>query len=405
MKESAQIALSYVQARAGAGRGCRRRREEALPPPRPAGAIPKDGPSARILTTTALVSLLSGRPVKEGVGMTGESPAGRVLAIGGVKQKVLAAQRAGLHTVVLPQRNGPDLDDVPEVVRDVMTFHLVDDVRQVLELAAPRPTPSTARKWRRDGWSRACQTPGIHGSTTDSATSGRSPSTTSALVERDSWHAAATSSTSDAEQVSSPRTAHRFLDASETVGLDRSRSMLAAAAAHVGPRLRFAEADIAEFPNGATAVVGEDPFDVVLAERVAWVPADHEHVLASWSRARRPRTDRGAGPEQRGSSCARRRPRGRARACSPRRHGRTGWRRPAIPCATCSRPSATCAPRRAGFSRQHVRLQVYGHHHGATADVVEWVKGTNLAVRGRAHPRRVRRLPRPLPGATGRSGR
>ena len=102
----------------------------------PPAAIPKDGPSAGVTMTTALVSLLTGRPVKAGVGMTGEvTLQGRVLPIGGVKQKVLAAHRAGLDTVILPQRNGPDLDDVPEAVRDVMTFHLVDDVRDVLALA------------------------------------------------------------------------------------------------------------------------------------------------------------------------------------------------------------------------------------------------------------------------------
>ena len=99
----------------------------------PAGGIPKDGPSAGITMTTALVSMLTGRRVKAGVGMTGEvTLQGRVLPIGGLKQKVLAAQRAGLDTVILPQRNGPDLDDVPEAVRDVMTFHVVDDVRDVL---------------------------------------------------------------------------------------------------------------------------------------------------------------------------------------------------------------------------------------------------------------------------------
>ncbi len=136
MKESAQIALSYVQAHAGElgidpEAACRRFHLHV-----PAGAIPKDGPSAGITMTTARVSLLTRRPVKPGVGMTGEvTLQGRVLPIGGVKQKVLAAQRAGLHTVVLPQRNGPDLDDVPEKVREVMTFHLVDDVREVLELA------------------------------------------------------------------------------------------------------------------------------------------------------------------------------------------------------------------------------------------------------------------------------
>jgi ATP-dependent Lon protease len=136
MKESAQIALSYVQAHAA---------ELGITPEQsarrfhlhvPAGAIPKDGPSAGVTMTTALVSLLTGRPVRTGVGMTGEvTLQGRVLPIGGVKQKVLAAQRAGLDTVILPQRNGPDLEDVPEVVRDEMTFHLVDDVRDVLRLA------------------------------------------------------------------------------------------------------------------------------------------------------------------------------------------------------------------------------------------------------------------------------
>jgi ATP-dependent Lon protease len=86
--------------------------------------------------TTALVSLFSGRPVRPEVGMTGEvTLQGRVLPIGGVKQKVLAAERAGLTEVVLPARNGPDLDDVPEPVRDRMTFHLVDHVSEVLAIA------------------------------------------------------------------------------------------------------------------------------------------------------------------------------------------------------------------------------------------------------------------------------
>jgi ATP-dependent Lon protease len=136
MKESAQIALSYVQAHArdlGVDpRDARRRVHLHVP----AGGIPKDGPSAGVTMTTALVSLLTDRPVRSGVGMTGEvTLQGRVLPIGGVKQKVLAAQRAGLDTVILPRRNGPDLDDVPAAVRDAMTFHLVDDVREVLALA------------------------------------------------------------------------------------------------------------------------------------------------------------------------------------------------------------------------------------------------------------------------------
>ncbi len=99
----------------------------------PAGAVPKDGPSAGVTMTTALVSLLRGVPVRPVVGMTGEvTLQGRVLPIGGVKQKVLAAHRAGLTEVVLPERNGPDLEDVPEEVRDVMTFHLAATVADVL---------------------------------------------------------------------------------------------------------------------------------------------------------------------------------------------------------------------------------------------------------------------------------
>jgi len=136
MQESARIALTYVQANAaalGLDPAATQRRVHLHVP---AGAIPKDGPSAGITMTTALVSALSGRPVRAGVGMTGEvTLQGRVLPIGGLKQKVLAAQRAGLDTVLLPARNAPDLDDVPESVRAVMTFHPVDDVRDVLRLA------------------------------------------------------------------------------------------------------------------------------------------------------------------------------------------------------------------------------------------------------------------------------
>src|SRR5204863_8252618 len=102
----------------------------------PAGAIPKDGPSAGVTMVTALSSLLSRRPVRSSVGMTGEvTLQGRVLPIGGVKQKVLAAHRAGLTDIVLPARNGPDLDDVPQAVRDAVRFHLVDDIAEVLGLA------------------------------------------------------------------------------------------------------------------------------------------------------------------------------------------------------------------------------------------------------------------------------
>ncbi len=134
MKESAEIALSYVRSHAeelgidpGAFTGKRFHVHV------PAGAVPKDGPSAGVTMTTALVSLLRGVPVRSVVGMTGEvTLQGRVLPIGGVKQKVLAAHRAGLTEVVLPERNGPDLEDVPEEVRNVMTFHLAGTIADVL---------------------------------------------------------------------------------------------------------------------------------------------------------------------------------------------------------------------------------------------------------------------------------
>ena len=137
MKESAQIALSYVRSRTdvlGVDQSAFDKRRFHVH--FPAGAVPKDGPSAGVTMTTALVSLLSGRPVRPEVGMTGEvTLQGRVLPIGGVKQKVLAAHRAGLTEVILPKRNEADLDDVPEAVRDAMTFHLADDVSEVLAVA------------------------------------------------------------------------------------------------------------------------------------------------------------------------------------------------------------------------------------------------------------------------------
>src|SRR6202012_4731993 len=102
----------------------------------PAGAVPKDGPSAGVTMTTALASLLSGRPVRSDVAMTGKgSLTGRVLPIGGVKQKRLAAHRAGITTVLIPARNEPDLDDVPEGVRNALSIHPVSDVREVLNRA------------------------------------------------------------------------------------------------------------------------------------------------------------------------------------------------------------------------------------------------------------------------------
>ncbi|MEV5429886.1 endopeptidase La [Streptomyces sp. NPDC052701] len=146
MKESAQIALSFLRSHGA---------ELELPVGDlkdrgvhihfPAGAVPKDGPSAGITMTTALASLLSGRLVRTDVAMTGEvSLTGRVLPIGGVKQKLLAAHRAGVTTVIIPKRNEPDLDDVPAEVLDKLDVHTVTDVRQVLELALSPATNGAA---------------------------------------------------------------------------------------------------------------------------------------------------------------------------------------------------------------------------------------------------------------------
>jgi ATP-dependent Lon protease len=146
MKESAQIALSYVRSKADAlGIEPSAFEGKRFHVHFPAGAIPKDGPSAGVTMTTALVSLLRDTPMRPTVAMTGEvTLSGRVLPIGGVKQKVLAAHRAGLREVILPLRNEPDLDDVPEAVRQEMTFHPVADVSSVLELALePAPVPET----------------------------------------------------------------------------------------------------------------------------------------------------------------------------------------------------------------------------------------------------------------------
>jgi ATP-dependent Lon protease len=152
MKESAQAALSWIRSHTG---------ELGIAPDFwehsdihvhvPAGAIPKDGPSAGVTMVTALVSLLTERPVQPALSMTGEvSLSGRVLPVGGIKEKVLAAHRAGVRTVILPRRNEKNLiEDVPAAVRDVMTFHLVDSIPEVLGVAldAGVTTPSLA------GWS------------------------------------------------------------------------------------------------------------------------------------------------------------------------------------------------------------------------------------------------------------
>jgi len=143
MKESAQIALSYVRSHAAELEVAENFDKERVHIHVPAGAVPKDGPSAGVTMTTALVSLLTGRRVKPLLGMTGEvTLQGKVLPIGGVKQKVLAAHRAGLTEVLLPERNGGDLDDVPESVRDEMTFHLVGDVDALLKIALPIEEPA-----------------------------------------------------------------------------------------------------------------------------------------------------------------------------------------------------------------------------------------------------------------------
>ena len=147
MKESAQIALSYVRGHADElGIEPTAFEDRSFHVHVPAGAIPKDGPSAGVTMVTALTSLLSGRPVKHTVGMTGEvTLQGRVLPIGGVKQKVLAAHAAGLTDVVLPERNRGDLDDVPEEVRDAMKFHFAMTVDEVLQVALePAPLRSAA---------------------------------------------------------------------------------------------------------------------------------------------------------------------------------------------------------------------------------------------------------------------
>ena len=147
MKESVQAALSWVRSHT---------RQLGIDPDFwersdvhvhvPAGAIPKDGPSAGVTMATALVSLLTGRPVRGGLAMTGEiSLSGRVLPVGGIKEKVLAAHRAGIRTVVLPKRNEKNLmEDVPAAVRDVMTVRLAERVEDVLEAALEQPQAASA---------------------------------------------------------------------------------------------------------------------------------------------------------------------------------------------------------------------------------------------------------------------
>ncbi|WP_327085228.1 endopeptidase La [Nonomuraea sp. NBC_01738] len=147
MKESARIALSYLRSHgAELELPVSSLKDRSVHVHFPAGAVPKDGPSAGVTLTTALASLLSGRLVRNDVAMTGEiSLTGRVLPIGGVKQKLLAAHRAGITTVLIPARNEPDLDDLPKEIRDELTIHAVSDVREVLDIAlTPAKVSATA---------------------------------------------------------------------------------------------------------------------------------------------------------------------------------------------------------------------------------------------------------------------
>jgi ATP-dependent Lon protease len=147
MRESAEIALSYLRSQASAlGLSKAVFEGRRFHVHVPAGAVPKDGPSAGITITTALASLLTGRPVRPSVAMTGEvTLQGRVLPIGGVKQKLLAAHRSGMTEVILPARNQGDLEDVPEAVREALRIHLVENVSDVLEVAlSPTVEPGGA---------------------------------------------------------------------------------------------------------------------------------------------------------------------------------------------------------------------------------------------------------------------
>jgi len=150
MRESAQAALSYVRAHARAIKASDDFYDKHdIHIHVPAGAVPKDGPSAGVTMVTALASLFSGRPVRPRLAMTGEvTLSGKILPIGGVKEKVLGARRAGIKTVILPERNRKDfMEDIPEEVRAELHFEFVDEVSQVLKLAlTPATTPATEAK-------------------------------------------------------------------------------------------------------------------------------------------------------------------------------------------------------------------------------------------------------------------
>jgi ATP-dependent Lon protease len=138
MKESAQAALSWVRGRCHLDDDWFANHD--LHVHVPAGAVPKDGPSAGITMATALMSLVSGRPVRDDTAMTGEiTLTGQVLPIGGLKEKALAAQRAGIMRVIAPRRNEPDVEDIPEHLRRGMEFVWAGDIDEVLEAALEAP--------------------------------------------------------------------------------------------------------------------------------------------------------------------------------------------------------------------------------------------------------------------------
>jgi ATP-dependent Lon protease len=152
MRESVQAALTWVRGHAGTiapGIADDWFEKHDLHVHVPAGATPKDGPSAGITMATALCSLLSGRCVRDDVAMTGEiTLTGQVLPIGGLKEKALAAQRAGLGCIIAPSLNEPDVDEIPEHLRRDLEFRFVEEIDQVLEIALERP-PGNGRPKRR----------------------------------------------------------------------------------------------------------------------------------------------------------------------------------------------------------------------------------------------------------------